>query len=132
MMRTSTQPKLTRVQRAAMLLGALAVAAAPIAYPAVATAQPNSDQIAYIKCLADYSKLPGKTNPDGTLNEEFMMDCCALNNGIWKDGDCTFGAQDQIRTRHDISGLPVEPVTQMPSRSRYLPGDISVVPVNPS
>ena len=132
MMSTSTQPKLNRVKYAAMLLGALAVAAGPLAYPTVATAQPKSDQVGYIECLVEGSKYPGRTNPDGTVTEEWMMECCALNNGIWKDGDCTFGAQDQVRTRHDISGLPVEPVTPMLSGPRHLPGDVAVVPVNPS
>lgn len=132
MMSTSTHPKSNGVKYAAMLLGALAVAAGPLANPAVATAQRDSDQVGYINCLLEYSKVPGKSNPDGTITEETMLECCALFNGIWKDNDCTWGAQDQVRTRHDISGLPVEPVTPMPSRSRYHPGDVSVVPVNPS
>ena len=34
----STRPKVNRVKYAAMLLGALAVAATPLAYPAIATA----------------------------------------------------------------------------------------------
>jgi hypothetical protein len=131
-MRKSTQPKSNRVKYAAMLLGAIAVAAGPVAYPAVATAQQrDSDQVQYIECLAEGSKYPGRTNPDGTVTEDWMLECCLMSNGIWKDGDCVFDAQDQVATRHNISGLPAEPVTPMPPKNRHLPGDVTAVSVTP-
>jgi hypothetical protein len=127
----SIRPRLNRVMHAAMLLGALTVVASTT-LPATAHAVPNKDQIGYIDCLSHAWDGPGRLNPDGTVTEEWMLECCALNNGTWKNNDCTFDAQNQARARHDISGLPVVPVTPMPAGPRHIPGDVSVVPVNPS
>ena len=49
----STAPKVNRVKYAAMLLGALAVAATPLAYPASATAERVWDIEDYDNCVAD-------------------------------------------------------------------------------
>ena len=58
-----TRPKLNRFKYAAMLLGAMAVAGTPLAYPAIATAEPNSgvwDIDTYDYCMdaarTDYQK----------------------------------------------------------------------------
>ena len=47
----STRPKLNRFKYAAMLLGAMAVAATPLAYPAIATAERVWDIEDYDDCI---------------------------------------------------------------------------------
>ena len=51
----SAGPKLARFKYAAMLLGALAVAATPLAYPAIATAERVWDIEDYDNCMAAFA-----------------------------------------------------------------------------
>ena len=50
----STRPKVNRFKYAAMLLGAVAVAATPLAYPAIATAEREWDIVAYDQCIKNH------------------------------------------------------------------------------
>jgi hypothetical protein len=104
-----------RLAVGACLATVAAVTSASLA--ATAHAEPKSDQVGYVECLAAAWNDPGRRiNPDGTVTEEWMLECCALNNGTWKNGDCTFNAQNQVQTPHGISGLPLETLTPMPTK----------------
>jgi hypothetical protein len=108
-----TRPKPNRFKYAAMLLGAAAIAAAPLASPAITTAQPNSgtwDLEAWDDCWRYY----WATNPDHKVTEENEKQCCWQSGGLWQDGP--FG--------HD--GKCVAPPAEPASGSRQLPGNVQI------
>ena len=71
----SSRPKVNRFKYAAMLLGAVAVAATPLAYPATATAEREWDVVAYDQCIKDH--------PASVYN------CCYKTGGEWSGDDVT-------------------------------------------
>ena len=134
------RPKLSRFKYAAMLLGAGAVAAAPLAYPATATAEPGSgtwDIEQYDDCVRKESP----TNPDDQGWDYLiitMKTCCLESGGVWQDngrgGRCVAPPGDSQGSRQlpgnvqipsDIATAPT--VTKYPPRPIQVPSDIATV-----
>ena len=67
-----TRPKVNRFKYGAMLLGALAVAATPLAYPAIATAADEWDIGIYDRCIQEQG--------DSTFAQHY---CCDRSGGVW-------------------------------------------------
>jgi hypothetical protein len=110
-----TRPKVNRFKYAAMLLGSLAVAATPLAYPAIATAERVWDIEYYDDCLAGVSG--GQMNNSINDQKLFHQKCCEASGGIFIDdgyiGKCV--------------APPAEPATgsrQLPGHAR-VPSDIA-------
>jgi len=134
-----TRPRLNRFKYAAMLLGAMAVAGTPLAYPAIATAEPNSgvwDIDTYDYCMeaarTDYQK--GEiTLQDLTARAK---GCCEYTGGVWNAAkqDCQAPPGDSQGSRQlpgniqipsDIATAPT--VTKDPPRPIQVPSDIATV-----
>jgi hypothetical protein len=132
----STRPKLNRLKYAAMLLGALAVAATPLANPAIATAQRVWDIEYFDTCrdawLAEYQK--------GTITFQDFHDgvrgCCNLSDGVWNaaEQECQAPPGDSQGSRQlpgnaqipsDIVTAPA--LTPAPARPIRVPSDIATV-----
>ncbi|HEX3286068.1 MAG TPA: hypothetical protein VHT50_15775 [Mycobacterium sp.] len=133
-----TRPKPNRFKYSAMLLGVMAVAAAPIASPAIATAQRVWDIEDYDKC---YEGIDVTQTPDDLYWKE-MKDCCLRSGGVWKDtsppagrGECSAPPGDSKGSRQLPGNLqiPVDittaPVTKEPPRPIQVPSDIATVSV---
>ena len=132
----SARPKLSRFKYAAMLLGAMAVAGTPLAYPAIATAEPNSgvwDIDTYDYCMdaarTDYQK--GEiTLQDLTARAK---GCCEYTGGVWNaaEQDCQAPPGDSQGSRQlpgNIqipSDIATAPVTRTPPRPIQVPSDIA-------
>ena len=132
----STAPKVNRVKYAAMLLGALAVAATPLVYPAIATAERVWDIEYFDTCI-----VAGDTfNPDGSLNWADYKYCCEASGGVWTatsdgvTGSCSAPPGDAKGSRQlpgnaqipsDIATAPT--VTKAPLRPIRVPSDIATV-----
>jgi hypothetical protein len=130
------RPKLTRFKYAAMLAGAMAVAAFPHAgLTAVASAQKVLDMETLQTCedgvKADLAK--------GVLHiwdvHFAYVTCCEYAGGTWNDttGDCDAPPGDSHGTRQfpgNIlvpSDIATEPVTKTPPRPIQVPSDIATV-----
>ena len=133
----SIRPKLNRVKYAAILLGAVAVAAfPPVGLTAVASAEKVWDIETYDYCMeqirAHYQR------GEITLQEltEDAKVCCEYNDGVWNAAtqDCqappgdTKGARQlpgNIQIPSDIATSPT--VTKDPLRPIRVPSDIATV-----
>jgi hypothetical protein len=109
----STRPKLNRFKYAAMLLGALAVAAFPSIGPAaVAAAEPGTWDIEeYDDCYADL-------NRDGKITNGDREYCCIESGGVWHQWDfgngyCTAPPAEGPAQRRIPPGLSDAPVVEM-------------------
>ena len=116
-----SRPKLNRFKYAAMLLGAMAVVAAPLASPAIAPAQPNTaswDMEAFDNCLRkiDRTRYPGaQFLYDDYLHNEIMK-CCIDSGGVWGvGGKCEAPPSDTQGSR------------QLPGNIQ-IPSDIATAP----
>ena len=113
----STRPRLNRFKYTAMLAGALAVVAAPLAYPAVASAERVWDIEYFDTCrdawLAEYQK--GKI----TFQDfhEGVRGCCKLSDGVWNaaEQECQAPPGDTQGSR------------QLPGNV-HIPSDIATAP----
>ena len=136
MIASAPRPKLNRLKYAAMLLGALAVAATPLAYPTIATAEPNTggtfDLAKYNKCMADLLDVDGD-DADYKLTGRI---CCRSVGGVWNESraECTAPPADSQGSRQlpgnvqipsDIATAPT--VTKDPPRPIRVPSDIATV-----
>ena len=105
----SASPKLARFKYAAMLLGALAVSAAPFAHPAIATAQRYWDIEYFDTCrdtwYAEYQK--GKITLDDY--QYGIRLCCQYSDGVWNE------AEDECQAPPGDS-----------QGSRQLPGNVQI------
>jgi hypothetical protein len=130
-----TRPKPSRVKYAAMLVGALAVAATPLAYPATAPAEPNTaswDLEAYDDCLKKIDMTPPLLpSRDEYLYNE-MRKCCNNSGGVvGVEGKCQTPPGDSQGSRqlpgnvHIPSDIGLEPVTKAPPRPIRVPTDIA-------
>ncbi len=133
----STAPKVNRVKYAAMLLGALAVAATPLAYPASATAQRVWDIEDYDNCVADQTG----SQLDLSINDQkaFHAYCCNRSGGVFIDdgylGKCVAPPAEpasgsrqlpgNVQIPSDIATAPT--VTKEPPRPIRVPSDIATV-----
>jgi hypothetical protein len=133
----TTHPKSNRFKYAATVLGALAVAATPLACPAVANAQPVLDVESYDKCVQDIKK----SLADGTIHlwdvHNAYVTCCEYAGGTWSEsrGDCAApppadskGSRQLPGNVHIPSDIATAPtVTKDPPRSIRVPSDIATV-----
>lgn len=131
----SASPKLARFKYAAMLLGALAVAAFPsVGLAAVATAEPKFWDIeTYDYCMerarASYQR------GEATLQEltEYARGCCEANDGVWNASteDCQAPPGDSQGSRqlpgnvHIPFDIATAPATKAPLRPIRVPSDIA-------
>ena len=125
----STRPKVNRVKYAATMLGALAVAVTPLAYPAVATAQRVWDIEAYDNCTF------GLENFRWEYWDQ-MKKCCLDSGGVWKQDEykCVAPPSEApagSRGTHLRPGIADAPaVTMVPEeqlRPIRVPSDIATV-----
>ena len=130
----STRPKPNRVKYAAMLLGAAAVVAAPLASPAIASAQKYLDIENYEDCMNGLSN----DQMHDSLNDQrlHIQACCEYAGGVYKDdgylGDCvapptepTSGSRQFPGSAHIPSDIATVPVTKAPPRPIQVPSDIA-------
>jgi hypothetical protein len=133
----STAPKVNRVKYAAMLLGALAVAAAPLAYPASATAERVWDIEMYDYCM----EITTEDQLDVSIAQQLEMHrvCCEKTGGIFIDdgyvGKCVAPPAEpasgsrqlpgNVQIPSDIATAPT--VTKAPPRPIRVPSDIATV-----
>jgi hypothetical protein len=131
----SARPKLNRSKYAAMLVGALAVAAFPsVGFAAVASAEKVWDIETYDYCMeqsrAHYQR------GEITLQEltEDARTCCEYNDGVWNAAtqDCqappgnSQGSRQLPGNVHIPSDIATAPVlTQAPPRPIHVPADIA-------
>ncbi len=126
----SARPKLSRFKYAAMLLGAMAVAGTPLAYPAIATAEPNSgvwDIERYDECM--------RGGPIDSLDDQYRRErfCCGQSGGVWNGANCVAPPGDSQGSRQlpgNIqipSDIATAPVTRTPPRPIQVPSDIATV-----
>jgi hypothetical protein len=133
----STRPKLNRVKYAAMLLGAAAVAVAPLAHPAIAAAQKYWDIEYFDTCkdawYAEYQS--GKIDFDDY--HYGIRLCCKNSDGVWNEAEqeCQAPPGDSQGSRqlpgnvHIPSDIAIAPaVTQVPLRPIRVPSDIATAP----
>jgi hypothetical protein len=121
--------KLNRFKYAAMLLGAMAVAGTPLAYPAIATAERVLDVEQYDACT---SAIHVVDLPDFAY-WDLMEDCCDKAGGTWNKEirDCqappgdSKGSRQLPGTVHIPSDIGIEPVTKAPPRPIRVPSDIA-------
>ena len=128
-----TRPRLNRFKYAAMLLGAMAVAGTPLAYPAIATAEPNNsgtwDIERYDECM--------RGGPIDSWEDQYRRErfCCGQSGGVW-DGakfvappaEPASGSRQlpgNIQIPSDIATAPT--VTKDPPRPIRVPSDIATV-----
>ncbi|WP_142392533.1 hypothetical protein [Mycobacterium sp. 3519A] len=109
-MTKSTRPKPSRFKYAAVLLGALAVGASPLAYPAVATAEKVWDIELYDSCMEGTSG----NQMDYSINQqkEGNRVCCEGSGGIFIDDG--------------YLGKCVAPPAEPAKGSRQLPGNVHI------
>jgi hypothetical protein len=136
----SANPKLNRFKYAAMLLGALAVTAAPLAYPATATAEAGSgtwDIEQFDDCMSKES--PPHPEDPGSGGWDYLIatykTCCLESGGVWKDdtgrGHCEAPPGDSKGSRQlpgnvqIPSDIATEPLTKAPPRPIQVPSDIA-------
>ena len=107
----STAPKLNRVKYAAMLLGALAVAATPLAYPAIATAEKVWDIENYDDCVDGqaYDRVSEISINDQKLLRRRLL---RASGGVFIDDG--------------YLGKCVAPPAEPASGSRQLPGNVQI------
>lgn len=133
----SARPKLSRFKYAAMLLGALAVAATPLAYPAIATAERVWDIEFYDDCLngMSYDQMDYSIEDQKRVNKA----CCLDSGGVFIDdgylGKCVAPPAEpasgsrqlpgNIQIPSDIATAPT--VTKDPPRPIRVPSDIATV-----
>ena len=131
MMIEVTRSKLNRFKYAAMLVGAMAVAGTPLAYPAIATAQPNNsgtwDLERYEECMRGG---PIYSEDDQYRREHF---CCGQSGGVWNGAKCVAPPAEpasglrqlpgNIQIPSDIATVPT--VTKEPPRLIQVPTDIT-------
>jgi len=125
----STNRKPNRFKYAAMLLGAMAVAAAPLASPAIATAERNTWDIEkYDQCVAEKKLLLPADISEG------LERCCWASGGYYHDGRCwsppAEAASDSRQLPGNIqipSDIATAPVTNAPPRPIQVPSDIATV-----
>jgi len=129
----STNAELSRFKYAAMLLGVAAVAAAPLASPAIATAQKVLDLDTYEKCVQDTKD----ALRNGTLHiwdiHYAYVTCCEYSGGTWSEsaGECaappgdTQGSRQFPGSAHIPSDIATIPVTAAPPRPIQVPSDIA-------
>ena len=135
----STNPKLSRVKYAAMLLGAaFTLVASTLQFSAVATAQPNDgawDVIAFDDCLKKYN--PGQAGSEEEMEARIKW-CCLDTGGVWKDNgsgttECvapsdSSGSQQLPGNVHIPSDLATAPtLTKEPPRPIQVPSDLASV-----
>ena len=133
----STAPKVNRVKYAAMLLGALAVAATPLAYPAIATAERVWDIEFYDSCLngMSWDQMDYSIEDQKRVNKR----CCVDSGGVFIDdgylGKCVAPPAEpasgsrqlpgNVQIPSDIDTAPT--VTKAPPRPIQVPSDIATV-----
>jgi hypothetical protein len=138
-MTQSTAPKMTsvKVKYAAMLLGVLAVAATPLAFPASATAERVWDIEDYDNCVAD----PTGSQLDLSINDQraFHAYCCNRSGGVFIDdgylGKCVAPPAEPASGSRQLPGNAQIPsdiataptVTKVPPRPIQVPSDIATV-----
>jgi hypothetical protein len=125
-----TRPKVNRFKYAAVLLGAMAVAGTPLAYPAIATAEANTWDIeSYDNCVADAKlRLPADI-------ADALEACCWASGGYYHDGRCwappaepASGSRQLPGNVHIPSDIATAPtVTKDPPRPIRVPSDIATV-----
>ena len=134
-----TRPKLNRFKYAAMLAGALTVAASPsVGFTAVATAESKTWDIEnYDDCLAGLSH----DQMNNSINDQklFHKACCEYSGGIFIDdgyiGKCVAppaepasGSRQRPGNVHIPSDIATAPtVTKDPPRPIRVPSDIATV-----
>lgn len=132
-----TRPKLNRFKYAAMLAGAMAVAAFPHAgLTAVASAQKVLDVETYDNCVQNIKD----SLASGTIHlwdvHNAYVTCCEYAGGTWNDstGECAAPPADSHGSRQfpgnvhipsDIATAPT--VTKDPPRPIRVPSDIATV-----
>jgi len=130
----STRPRLNRVKYAAMLLGAVAVAAFPPAgLSAVASAERVWDLDKYQECWdAAWAKYP---NPVGDELADALEACCWGTGGIYKDGHCfappaeaVSGSRQFPGNAHIPSDIATAPLLTPAPRPIHVPSDIATAP----
>jgi hypothetical protein len=126
-------PKLNRFNYAAMLLGAMAVAGTPLAYPAIATAERVWDIEEFDNCMDAFAW----QQMDMSINEQKGVHeaCCEKSGGVFTDdgylGKCSAPPGDAKGSRqlpgnvHIPSDIALEPVTKAPPRPIQVPTDIA-------
>ncbi|MBX7432962.1 hypothetical protein JDV09_12715 [Mycobacterium sp. Y57] len=129
-----TRPKLNRFTYAAMLLGAMAVAGTPLAYPTIATAAPNNsgtwDIERYDECMKGG---PIDSREDQYRHERF---CCGQSGGVWDGADCVAppaspqGSRQLAGNFHIPSDIATAPtVTKDPPQPIQVPSDYANAPM---
>ncbi len=134
----STRPKLNRLKYAAMLAGAMAVAAFPLAYPAIATAERVWDIELYDWCMDQGAE----DQMDYSIAQQLEAHrvCCEETGGIFIDdgyvGKCVAppaepasqGSRQLPGNVHIPSDIATAPtVTKDPPRPIRVPSDIATV-----
>jgi hypothetical protein len=136
-----TRPKLNRFKYAAMLLGAMAVAAFPsVGLTAVATAEPDSgtwDLEDYESCMSGFPYNPETTTWQQIEDQKGY--CCRRSGGVEDPGQepehCRAPSGDAQGSRQlpgnvqipsDIATAPT--VTKAPLRPIRVPSDIATAP----
>ncbi len=129
----STRPKLNGFRYAAMLLVAGAVAAAPFASPAIATAQKYWDVVDYGTCIDEARAAYQR----GTITLQDLTEadhiCCLYTDGVWDANEefCHAPPGDAQGSRqlpgnvHVPSDIALEPATKAPPRPIRVPSDIA-------
>lgn len=128
----SVRPRLSSFKYAAMLAGALAVAATPLAYPAVATAQRYWDIELYQDC--EHRVVEKSDNREITTLEKFYEEiskCCVGTGGVWNPftRECYAppGNQGPRQLPGNVSDIATAPtVTREPLYP--IPADIATAP----
>ena len=137
----SASPKLNRFKYAAMLLGALAVAATPLGYPAIANAEPGSGTWD-IEQFDDCVRRESPPHPED-FGWDYLMatrkTCCLESGGVWREtitgrGVCEAPPGDSKGSRQLPGGVEVPSdlataptVTKAPPRPIQVPSDIATV-----
>ena len=137
----SASPKLNRFKYAAMLLGALAVAATPLGYPAIANAEPGSGTWD-IEQFDDCVRRESPPHPEDFGWDRSMATrktCCLESGGVWREtitgrGVCEAPPGDSKGSRQLPGGVQVPSdlataptVTKAPPRPIQVPSDIATV-----
>jgi hypothetical protein len=128
-----TRSKLNRFRYAAVLLGAMAVAGTPLAYPAIGTAQPNDsgtwDLERYEECMRGG---PIYSEDDQYRRERF---CCGQSGGVWNGAKCAAppaepasGSPQFPGNAHIPSDIATAPLLTPAPRPIHVPSDIATAP----
>jgi hypothetical protein len=137
-MTESTRPKRNPFKYAAVLLGAAAIAAAPLASPAIASAQKYWDIEEYDDCLQGFANSNDQINTSINAVKRQNKACCEGSGGIFIDdgyigkcvappGEPASGSRQFPGNAQIPSDIAIAPVTNAPPRPIQVPSDIATV-----